>query len=147
MAITRRIQTIGKVTGMAATTAPKMRRLATDEELRRDVTDFARAASTLATHLRSDKRLRRDIGDLLASAQSGVGHVRSDVRPRHHYVRTLFFSSGLIIIGMGAAIALGWPRARRSVSRVAGQTASRANATVHDIRERVAGQDAEEHAA
>jgi hypothetical protein len=147
MALTRNIRTIGKVTGAAAATAPSMRRLATDDELRGDVTDFVRAANNLATHLRSDKRLRRDVGSLVASAQSGVGHMRSDVRPRRHYLRTLFFSTGLIIIGMGAAIALGWPRARQSVGRVAGQTASRANATVHDIRERVAGQGAEERAA
>ena len=62
-------------------------------------------------------------------------------------MRTLFFSTGLIIIGMGAAIALGWPRARQNVTRVADQTATRANATVHDIRERVAGQAPERRAA
>jgi hypothetical protein len=99
------------------------------------------------TDVRSDKRLRRDIGNLIASAQSGAGHVRADVRPRHHYLRTLFFSTGLIIIGMGAAIVLGWPRARRNVTRVAGQTATRANSTVHDIRERVSGQSTERQAA
>ena len=146
MALSSRLQTIGKATGVAATTVPYARRLATDEELRGDVADFVRAANNLTTHLRSDRRLRRDIGDLIASAQHGAGHVRSDVRPRH-YVRTFFFSTGLVIIGMGVAIALGWPRARRNVTRVAGQTATRANATVHDIRERIAGQGAEKRAA
>jgi len=146
MALSSRIQTIGKVTGVAATAAPKVRRIVTDEELRGDVTDFVRAANTLTTHLRSDRRLRRDIFNLIASAQRGAAHARADVRPRH-YLRTLFFSSGLIIIGMGAAVALGWPRARRSVTRVAGQSASRANATVHDIRERISGQAAERRAA
>lgn len=146
MALSSRIQTIGKVTGVAATTAPKVRRIVTDDELRGDVADFVRSANNLAAHLRSDKRLRRDIFNLIASAQRGAAHARADVRPRH-YLRTLFFSTGLVIIGMGAAVALGWPRARRSVTRVAGQGASRANATVHDIRERIAGQSAERRAA
>jgi hypothetical protein len=146
MALTSRIKTIGKVSGAAATTAPYVRRLATDEELRGDVADFVRSANNLATHLRSDKRLRRDIGNLITSAQSGAGHVRSDVRPRH-YLRTFFVATGLVIIGMIAAVAMGWPRARRSVTRVAGQTATRANATVHDMRERIAGQGAEQRAA
>jgi hypothetical protein len=144
MALTSRIKTLGKVSGVAATTAPYVRRIATDEDLRGDVADFVRSANNLATHLRSDKRLRGDIGNLIASAQSGAGHVRSDVRPRH-YLRNFFIGTGLVMIGMAAAVAMGWPRARRNVTRVAGQTASRANATVHDIRERIAG--AEERAA
>jgi hypothetical protein len=139
MALNARIKTIGRVTGAAATTAPYVRRLATDEELRTDVAEFVRSASALATHLRSDKRLRRDIGDMLSTAQSGAGHLRADVRrPRHHYVRNLMIGSGLIVFGM--MVALGWPRARQGVTRVAGQTATRANATVHDIRERIATQ-------
>ena len=143
MALTSRIRTIGKVSGVAATTAPYVRRLATDDELRGDVTEFVRSANNLATHLRSDKRLRRDVFNLIASAQSGAARARADVRPRH-YLRNLSFGTGLIMIGMAGAIALGWPRARQNVTRVAGQTASRANATVHDIRERIAGQGAEQ---
>jgi hypothetical protein len=146
MALSSRIQTIGKVTGVAATAAPKVRRIVTDEELRGDVTDFVHAANNLTTHLRSDRRLRGDVFNLIASAQRGAAHARADVKPRR-YLRTLFFGTGLIIIGMGAAIALSWPRARQNVTRVAGQTAARANATVHDIRERVAGQGAQQRAA
>ena len=146
MALSTRIKTVGKVTGVAATTAPYVRRLATDDELRGDVADFVRSANNLATHLRSDRRLRRDVSDLISSAQSGAGRVRSDVRPRH-YLRTFFVGTGLVIIGMIAAVAMGWPRARRNVTRVAGQTASRANATVHDIRGRIAGQSSEQRAA
>jgi hypothetical protein len=143
MALSSRLMTIGKVTGVAAATAPTVRRLATDEQLRGDVTDFVRAANNLAGDLRSDRRLRRDIFNLIASAQRGAMHARADVRPRRHYLRTLFFGTGLVIIGMAGAVALGWPRARQNVTRVAGQTATRANATVHDIRERIAGQSAE----
>ena len=140
MALNGRIRTIGRVGGVAAITAPYVRRLATDAELREDVADFARSANNLVTHLRSDRRLRRDLVDLIASAQSGAGHVRSDVKPRHHYLRTLMLGTGLIVLGMIAAVALGWPRARHGVTRVAGQTATRANATVHDMRERITGQ-------
>ncbi|HTX69791.1 MAG TPA: hypothetical protein VMH50_11700 [Thermoleophilia bacterium] len=139
MALSSRFQTIGRVTGVAATTAPYVRRLATDEQLRGDVTDFVRAADNLVTHLRSDRRLRNDIVDLIASAQSGADHVRGDVRPRH-YLRTMLTGAGLVVLGMIAAVALGWPRARRGITSVAGQTATRANATVHDVRERIATQ-------
>jgi hypothetical protein len=141
MALNGRIRTLGKVTGVAASTAPYVRRLATDEELRGDVADFVRAANNLATHLRSDRRLRRDIGNLIASAQSGADHVRGDVRPRS-YMRAMILGAGLVVVGMAAAVALGWPRARQGVSRVASETATRANATVHDIRERIAPQSA-----
>jgi len=143
MALNGRIRTIGRVGGVAATTAPYVRRLATDAELREDVADVVRSANNLVTHLRSDKRLRRDILNLIASAQSGADHVRADVRPRRHYMRGMMLGTGLVMLGMIAAAALGWPRARQSVTRVAGQTATRANATVHDIRERIAPQSAQ----
>lgn len=135
-----RLRTIGKVTGVAATTAPYVRRLARDDELREDVTDFVRSANNLMTHLRSDRRLRRDLGDLVSSVQSGAGRLRSDVRPRHHYLRNFFIGTGLVIMGVGAAIAFGYPRARSQVTRVVDQTTARANSTVHDIRERISGQ-------
>jgi hypothetical protein len=133
-----RIRTVGKVTGAAATTAPYMRRLATDEELRENVSEFVRSANNLITHVRSDKQLRRDVGKMIESAQSGAGHLRSDVRPRHHYLRNFVIGSGLFIMGIGAAIVLGWPRARNRVTSAVGQTTSRATGTVHDVRERIA---------
>lgn len=134
-----RMRTIGRVGGVAATTAPYVRRLATDEELRDDVTDFVRSANDLVTHLRTDPRLRHDVGDLVASVQSGAERVRDDVRPRH-YLRTFLVGTGLIVLGIGAVIAVGWPRARRGVTRVADQTTARATSTVRDIRERIAGE-------
>ena len=80
MAITSRLRTIGRVSGVAATTAPYVRRLATDDELRDDVTDFIRSANNLMNHVRSDRRLRRDVRSMLESAQSGADHVRGDIR-------------------------------------------------------------------
>jgi hypothetical protein len=141
MAMTSRIKTIGRVGGVAATTAPYVRRLATDEELRDDVSDFARAANNLMTHIRTDRTLRQDVYRMIGSMQRGADHLRSDVRPRHHYLRTMFIGAGLIVVGMAAAITLGWPRARQGVTRVASQTTSRANSTVHDIRERISRQN------
>ena len=64
MASNGRLRTIGKVTGVAATTAPYVRRLATDEELRDDVAGLVRSATDLMNHVRSDRRLRRDIDHL-----------------------------------------------------------------------------------
>lgn len=121
------------------TTAPHVRRLAKDEELREDVNDFVRSANSLVTHLRSDRRLRRDVGNMISSVQSGGGRLRADVRP-HHYARSFLVGTGLIILGIGAAIAVGWPRARRGVTRLADQTTARATSTVRDIRERMSGQ-------
>ena len=65
MALNSRLRTIGRVSGVAATTAPYVRRLATDEELRDDVTDFIRSANNLMNHVRSDRRLRRDVRHLV----------------------------------------------------------------------------------
>ncbi len=146
MALNSRLQTIGKVTGVAATTAPAMRRLARDEELRGDVADFIRSANNLMSHVRSDRRLRRDVGHLVASAQSGADHVRGDLRPRR-FLRTLVVGTGLLITSFGIGIVLAWPRSRQSVLRVADQTTQRANATVHDVRERIARQRSDVKAA
>lgn len=133
-----RIRTVGKVTGVAASTAPYIRRLAADDDLRGDVNDFVRSANNLITHLRSDRRLRRDAGKMIASMQSGAGHLRSDVRPRHHYLRNSMIGLGLIIMSVGAAVVVAWPRARSRVASVAGQTTARATGTVHDMRGRIA---------
>lgn len=103
MAWTSRMRTIGRVGGVAATTALYVRRLAKDDEL------------------------------------------RADVRPRH-YVRPFVIGTGLFFMAVGAGIALAWPRARQQVTRAVDQTTTRAGSTVHDIRERIAGQR-EERAA
>jgi hypothetical protein len=140
------MRTIGRVGGIAATTAPYVRRLATDDELREDVSDFIRSANNLMTHVRSDRRLRGDVNKMIASMQSGAEHLRTDVRPRHHYLRNLLIGTGLIIMAVGAGIAFGWPRARRQVTRAVDQTATRAGTTVHDVRERMSGQGEEQAA-
>jgi hypothetical protein len=123
------------VGGVAATTAPYVRRLATDDELRDDVTEFIRSANNVMSHMRSDTRLRRDVRSMLESAQSGAGHLRGDIRPRHHYLRNLVIGAGLIITSIGVATA--WPRTRNRLTHVAGQTTQRAGATVQDLRERI----------
>ena len=139
MAVTSRLRTLGSVTGMAATTAPYIRRVATDDDLRSDMAEFIRAGNDLMRHLSADKRLRRDLTHLVESAQSSAGHLRADIRPRH-YGRRILFGAGLMMFSLIAGAALAWPRSRRSVARVSSDTARRANATVHDIRERVSGQ-------
>ncbi len=111
--------------------------MATDEDLRADVADFIRAGNDLLRHVSADRRLRRDLRHIVDSAQSSAGHLRADIRPRH-YGRRILFGTGLIMMSMIVGAALAWPRARQSVVRVSNQTAQRANATVHDIRERIA---------
>ena len=146
MASDGRLRTIGKMTGVAATTAPYVRRLATDEELRGDVSAFVGSANDLMSHLRSDSRLRRDLQHMMESAQSGAGHVRGDLGPRR-MLRRFVIGTGLIITSLAFAAVLAWPRSRRSVIRVADQTSQRAGARVHDIRERIATQTGETRAA
>ena len=146
MAFNGRLRTIGRMSGVAATTAPYVRRLATDEELRGDVADIVSSANNLLNHVRSDRRLRSDLQSLVESAQSGADHVRGDLRPRR-LLRTFVVGTGLIITTLAFGIALAWPRSRRSVIRVADQTAQRANTRVRDIRERIATQTGEKQAA
>jgi hypothetical protein len=139
MALSSRLRSMGKVTGVAASTAPYVRRVATDEDLRADVAAFIRAGNDLMRHASADRRLRRDLRQIVESAQSSADHLRADIRPTH-YGRRLLFGTGLIMTSMILGAALAWPRARQSVVRVSNQTAQRANATVHDIRERIATQ-------
>ncbi|MGE5228325.1 MAG: hypothetical protein ACM3MJ_01225 [Deltaproteobacteria bacterium] len=146
MASTSRLRTIGKASGVAAATAPYVRRLARDEELRDDVSDFIRTANDLMTRVRSDKRLQDDVRRMMESAQSGAGRLRGDLRPRHT-LRTFFIGTGLILTSIGVGIAVAWPRTRRQITQAVGQGTSRANAVVHDVRERVSGQGSEMRAA
>lgn len=146
MAITDRIQTIGKVGGAAASTAPYVRRLATDENLRDDVGDFIRSANNLMNHVRSDRRLQRDVRNMMTSIQSGAGHVRGDVRPRH-FLRNLLIGAGLLVAATAAGIAVAWPRARHGVASAVDQSTSRATAALHQVREKVAEQKDETQAA
>ncbi len=146
MAMTGRIQTIGKVGGVAASTAPYVRRLATDEDLRDDVTDFIRSANNLMNHVRSDKKLRRDLRSMMDSMQSGADHVRGDVQPSH-FLRNLLIGTGLVIAAVAAGIAVAWPRARHTVSQAVDQGASKANVAVHDVKEKLSRESGESQAA
>jgi hypothetical protein len=136
MAFTSRLRTIGRVGGVATTTAPSVRRIAADDELRDDVTDFIRSANRIMNRVRSDRRLRGDVRHMLESAQSGADHLRGDIRPRR-FLRNPVISTGLIVTSLGVRIAVAWPRTRRQLKRVADQTTQRAGATVHDVRERI----------
>jgi hypothetical protein len=144
--MTGRIQTIGKVGGMAAGTAPYVRRLATDEDLRDDVTDFIRSANNLMNHVRSDRKLRRDVRQMIDSVQSGADHVRGDVKPSH-FLRNLLIGTGLLIAAVAVGVAVAWPRARQSVSQAVEEGASKADAAVHDVRENLQGETGESQAA
>ena len=146
MASMSRLRTIGKASGVAAATAPYVRRLARDDELRDDVADFIRTANDLMTRVRSDKRLQDDVRRMMESAQSGAGRLRGDLRPRHT-LRKFLIGTGLTLTSIGVGIAVAWPRTRRRITQTVGQGTSRANAVVHDVRERVSGQGSEMRAA
>ena len=136
MAITQRTRTIRRMTSAATSTAPSVRRIATDEELRADMTDFVRSANDLIREVASDRRVRRNVRDMILSIQDGVGRVRSDVRPRRRGRSLSAFGAGLVFASFVIAAAFAYPRSRRSITRVAGDTRQRASSTVHDARER-----------
>jgi hypothetical protein len=141
MAGTSRVRTIGKVTGVAVITAPLVRRLAKDAELRGDVADFIASAGHLVRDLGDDGRLREDLEHMAATMQSGAEHMRRDVRPRR-VVRTLVVVTGGIALGVTVAAVLLYPRTRRGVVRVADQTVHGASARVDAVRRKITGSGA-----
>jgi hypothetical protein len=137
MNATTRLRAIGKVTGVAATTAPVVRRLATDDELRADMSDFVASANHLVRELARDERLRRDLRHIFETAQSSAGHLREDVRPRRGGRVLFVLGAGMVLGVLVIGGALLYPRTRESVVRAADQTVKRASASVHDIRARI----------
>jgi hypothetical protein len=134
-----RLRSIGRMTGVVATSAPTFRRLARDQNLRSDASDFVVSGSHLIRDVARDRRLRRDARRMLEAAQSGREHLRRDVRPRGRGLFTL--GLGMILGVFAIAGALLYPRTRQSVLGAADQTMVRASATVHDIRQRFTGAD------
>lgn len=112
MASGSRLRTIGRVGSVAATTAPYVRRIASDEDLRDDVVNAVRAVGDLVNQIRSDEPLRNDLRSLLDSAQSARDHVVEDVKPRH-FLRNLLIGAGLVTAALGVGIALAWQRTRQ----------------------------------
>jgi hypothetical protein len=136
MAITQRMRTVRRVTGAATSTAPYVRRLATDEELRADMTDFVRSANDLVREVATDHKVRRDAREMILSLQDGVGRVRSDIRPRRRSRSVMAFGAGVLFAAFAVAAALAYPRSRRRIASFAGETRERASSTVNDARER-----------
>jgi hypothetical protein len=135
------LRTIGKVTGVAATTAPVVRRMATDDELRANVSDFISSASHVIRDVAADRRLRRDMSRMISAAQDSRERVRQDLHPRGRGMFMLGIGMVLGVAAVAGAIAgaLLYPRTRQTVLGAADQTMLRASATVHDIRERYTG--------
>lgn len=151
-----RLRTIGKVTGVAATTAPVVRRLATDDRLRTDVSDFVATADHLVRDLARDRQVRSDLRHMIETARSGSEHLRRDVRPRRGGRALFVLGAGMVFGVLAISGALLYPRTRQSVVHAADETVKRASATVHDIRlrirpgtsgEQTASPEAIEHAA
>jgi hypothetical protein len=135
MAVDSRLGTISRMTGVAASSAPLVRRMARDEELRGDVLQFISSANQIVRDVATDKQLRKDVRRLIRAARSGRARIGQEARPRTG--RWLyFFGAGVVFGTLAVAGALLYPRSRRSVVHAAGQTRQRASATVHDIRER-----------
>jgi hypothetical protein len=151
MAIGERTRNIRRAAGLAVATAPKVRRVARDEELRQDVAGIVRAARDLVREVAADETIRRDLNDLVTTAVDGATRVREDVhterRPRA--LRVIVVGGLLFVAGAAVIAALVYPRSRQTIVRAAGETRERATTTVHDARERFGrrGQGVERQAA
>ena len=88
---------------------------------------------------------------MMESAQSGAGHLRGDFRPAAHAAAGSLIGTGPdhhVRSALGIAVGV-WPRtlAQQSSRRRSVRAPRRANAVVHDVRERVTGQGSEMRAA
>ena len=86
--------------------------------------------------LATDDEVRRDVDRIIASLQGSARRGRRDTSRRIDR-RALVIGAGLGILVACLAAALLYPRTRRRMVRVAGETRERATATVHDARETV----------
>ena len=134
-----RIRSIGKVTGAAVTTAPYVRRLATDEELRSDLSGLLQSAAHLYRDISQDTRIRQDVRSMAESLRDGTDRMRQDIRPRDRSRTGLYVGAGMVLATLAIIAALAYPRSRQSMTRFAGETRQRASSTVHDVRERFGG--------
>ena len=88
--------------------------------------------------LATDDEVRRDVDRIIASLQGSARSVGRDTRRRVDR-RALVIGAGLGIMVACLAAALLYPRTRRRMVRVADETRERATATVYDAREKVSG--------
>jgi len=146
--MTSKIRSVSKAASAAAAAAPYARKLVTDEDLRSSVKHFVKSADHLYNQLSGDDRLRkfatddkmrRDVDRIIGSLQGSARRVGRGTRRRVDR-RALIIGAGLGLMVAGLAMAaLMYPRTRRGMVRVAGETRERATATVHDVREKVSG--------
>jgi len=88
--------------------------------------------------LATDDELRRDVDRIIGSLQGSARSVGRDARRRLDR-QALFIGAGLGVMGACLAAALLYPRTRRRIVRVADEARERATATVDDAREKVTG--------
>jgi hypothetical protein len=130
-----RFGAIGRMTGIAATSAPVVRRLTADEDLRTDASELIGSAGHLARRLATDRQLRRDVRRMIAAARSGSRHIRRDASRRNNSRALFWMGAGMVFGVLTVAAALLYPRTRQSVVHAADETIQRTSATVHDLRQ------------
>jgi hypothetical protein len=123
VAISSRIRGVSQAAGTASAATPYVSRLMTDKALRFSVKDVLRSADRLYNELSSDGRPRK-FAEVTHSRVSRTARI----------IRGL----GLTAAGLSVA-ALLYPRTRRGLARIMGESRDRATKTVHDTREKVSG--------
>ena len=87
--------------------------------------------------LATDDQVRRDVDRIVASLQSSARSVTRDTRRRSGR-GALLFGIGLGVAASGAAVAALYPRLRRRILSTAAEAREKISATVDDVREKVA---------
>ena len=123
MRINQTIRGVGATARVAATAAPYVRRIMTDDEIHAALRDIAGAANDLVEHVShgsprdvlTDPAVRSDLAKIVGSVQHGAERVRE--KPRRSFVRRLLRITLVVAAAGLVAGALIYPRTRQVLTR------------------------------
>ena len=140
------MRTVGKAAGVASAAAPYAQKLMKDPDLRSSIRQLVQSVNQLYDRLSgdgglhrlaTDDKVRQDVDRIVASLQSSARSMTQDTR-RHSSRRALVIGVGLGVVASGVAVAVLYPRIRRSILSTAGDAREKISATVDDARGKVA---------
>jgi hypothetical protein len=137
------IRGVGTTARVAATAAPYVRRVMTDDELHDALRSLVGGANDLVQHVSggsvrdalTDQAVRGDIARIVESLQHGAERVTA--KPRRSLARRMLRVIVIVAaIGTGLAVgALLYPRSRAALTRSFRRSGDQASATVGDVRD------------
>jgi hypothetical protein len=124
MTMNQTIRGVGATARVAATSAPYVRRIMTDDEIHAALRDVAGAANDLVGHIThgsprdilTDPAVRSDLANIVGSVQHGAERLTE--KPRRSFVRRLLGITLVVVAAAGlVAGALIYPRTRQVLTR------------------------------